>query len=380
MIDLNRRIRVLWLGPILDEATLHVFPAVSPAANRWQQALVLALSAAGADTFVIQHVPEPAWPRGKFWLDRSHAALPFNIDGSIAGYFNVPGFRFQSIARGYRQEYTAYHAHYGRPDFLCTYNSSLANDGLARYLRERYGVPWITIVADGEAPQEADGLVFLSWGYFTSFRSDRKLHLDGGVSRLPAAPPAVKAANQSQVILYSGAMTKYGGVELLVKAFEGIANPHVELWLCGKGQHQAVEQAVARDARIKCFGFVAEEELVRLSTKADMFINPRPSSVPGNEKNFPSKVLEYLTYGKPVVSTWTPGLAPEYRDVLFVLDEETPECLAHAIHTVLQFNSGDLKQTFFRTQSFLESSRTWQIQASRLLAWLTQTSLLSRKQ
>jgi glycosyltransferase involved in cell wall biosynthesis len=121
-------------------------------------------------------------------------------------------------------------------------------------------------------------------------------------------------------------------------------------------------------------GFVSEEKLISLSRQADIFVNPRPSSIPGNERNFPSKILEYLTFGKPVVSTWTPGLAPEYRDVLIVPDEENPQCLAQTIDRVFAWESQDLENNFFRTKLFLETTRTWELQARRLLEWLAQSA------
>lgn len=362
--------QLLWLGPVVDDLTLHASPAVSPAANRWQQALIRAINDLDADIFVIGHLPEPIWPRGRLWINKSMASLPPGLSGSIAEYFNIPGIRNRSITKGYGQAFDTYHTHHGSPTLLLAYNSSPANDHLAQFIRKRHGIPWIAVVADDEAPRAADGFVFLSWSYFTSFQSDAKIHLDGGVSRLPVDIPMPKAAPEPRVVLYSGAMNQYGGVEILVEAFHSVSHPGAELWLCGKGENAAVDRAIARDTRIKGLGFVSEERLISLSKQADIFVNPRPSSIPGNERNFPSKILEYLTFGKPVVSTWTPGLAPEYRDVLIVPDEENSQCLAQTIDRVLAWEAQDLENNFFRTKLFLETTRTWELQARRLLEWL----------
>jgi glycosyltransferase involved in cell wall biosynthesis len=372
MIDSKDHLRLVWLGPIVDESTLAASPAVSPAANRWQQAVIQAINGQGGDVFIIGHLPEPVWPRGQLWINKSMASLPPNLNGSIAEYFNFPKLRNRSIAKGYHQAYDLYHAQHGNPTLLLAYNASPANDYLAQSIRKRHGIPWIAIVADDEAPKAADGYVFLSWSYFTSFQSDFKIHLDGGVSRLPSQIPMPKADYQPRVALYSGAMNQYGGVELLVEAFHNVTRPGAELWLCGKGQNAAVNRAIAQDTRIKSLGFVSEEKLINLSKQADIFVNPRPSSIPGNERNFPSKILEYLTFGKPVVSTWTPGLAPEYRDVLIVPDEENPQFLAQTIDRVFAWECQDLENYFSCTKRFLETTRTWELQARRLLEWLTQ--------
>ena len=42
-----------------------------------------------------------------------------------------------------------------------------------------------------------------------------------------------------------------------------------------------------------------------------------------------------MSYGKPIISTWTPGLSEEYRDFLEVPEQDTPLSLARTIEEVL---------------------------------------------
>ena len=80
-------------------------------------------------------------------------------------------------------------------------------------------------------------------------------------------------------------------------------------------------------------------------------------------------MLEYLSYGKPVVSTWTEGLNPEYRQILTVVEEETPKCLAETIKSVLQWNEIQKKEFRKRLNKFM-GKKMWRVQADRLHRWL----------
>ena len=104
---------------------------------------------------------------------------------------------------------------------------------------------------------------------------------------------------------------------LLLNAFRLLRRDDCELWICGKGDNSNLRDAVKIDPRIKYIGLLPRDELAERMNKADIFVNPRPSNIPGNERNFPSKLLEYLGYLKPIVSTMAQA-GPDYRDLLFV--------------------------------------------------------------
>ncbi|MFA6715041.1 MAG: glycosyltransferase family 4 protein, partial [Victivallaceae bacterium] len=167
-----------------------------------------------------------------------------------------------------------------------------------------------------------------------------------------------------------GMLSIWGGVSFLLKAFSLISDPDIELWICGHGSSSELEAARRADPRIKFYGLVSEERLQQIYRQATVLVNPRPNNINGNTMNFPSKILEYLSYGKPVVSTWTPGLSPDYREVLEVLPDENERCLADTILNVLQWPDERKKQNLIAIESFLLKSKTWKHQTDRLVAWL----------
>lgn len=368
---------ILWLGPVVNESAVISSPAVSPAGNRWQLGLIHALQQMDIAVRVIGHLPEPVWPRGRLRVKPQDERLPHGVQGQLTGYWNLPAWRNRSLSNGYRKLIRQIVASGAYTGVVVTYNGSPANVAGATYARKRYSVPWICIVADDDAPPDADGYVFLSWWYYETFAEAKpKLHLDGGIFEIPFSPQTVAHKNptRGQVVMYTGAMSSYGGVDFLVRAFHKLVDPHVELWICGKGSNPEVKRLAAIDDRIKVWGFVPEERLNQLMQQADVFVNPRPSKILGNERNFPSKILEYLSYGRPVISTLTEGLSPQYRDVLIGLEQETEECLAATIQDVLNWQAEQRQFLAQRVARFLES-RLWHVQATRLVDWMAQVSI-----
>ncbi len=368
---------LLWIGPVVDEATMHQWVAVSPAANRWQTEMISALQTAGVPVVALGHLPEPVWPKGRWRIAPEQGRLPSDVSGRLVGYKNLPRWRDRDLIHNYRQAFDHLSVEYGRPAVVMSYNASPVTVSIASYIRQQCNAPWVSIMADADASPSADGWVFLSWGYYTRWPHAPKLHLDGGTElKCHDVTDCDAETVDYPVALYAGTMTKYGGVDLLVRAFSAVKAQRAELWICGKGSNATVERAVATNSAVKFFGFVSEERLAIMGRQATLFVNPRPSMVPGNEKNFPSKILDYLSYGKPVVSSWTDGLSPAYRDVLVVPEEESPSGFAKAINDVL-FWSPERRETMRqRIDYFVTHQKRWLAQVKRLLHWLHENDLM----
>lgn len=350
--------------------------AVSPAANRWQQGLLRALVAFGQDVEQLGWLPEPAWPHGELWVDGRATIDPDVCDGRIISYLNLPFLRVASEYALLLARCRRLFAQRGRPAVVLSYNAAPANVLLALQLQRLKQVPWVPVIADGPAwgarwhepaLAQARGRAYLSYGTFAADQTGRAFHLDGGVQALrnPAPPQETRRA-----FLFAGVLNQYAGVDLALAAFRQLEVQDVELWICGKGDTERLRRETASDGRITVFGGVPERQLEDLSRQAWAFLNPRPPDVAGNEHNFPSKVLEYLSYGKPVISTWTAGLAPVYREVLTVVESATPSALARGMAEILEWPPAQRDAVCQRIATFVEEQRLWSVQARRLHAWI----------
>jgi glycosyltransferase involved in cell wall biosynthesis len=301
----------------------------------------------------------------------------------VQTYLNIPYIRPVHLAWNYRRKLRELVRKHGKPRVVITYNADAANCALGEEAQS-LGIPWVSLVADMDDPgpawsgfppraARADAHVFLSWHTFNSFPfSDVKLHLDAGVRDIykEQVRLRIKDSSAKMVVLFAGSFTKWAGLGWLLEAFQRLPNQHVELWVCGKGDTRELEAAMASDSRIKHLGLKTREELHDIYMQADVLTNPRPYSLSGNAHNFPCKLLDSLAYCRPVVSSLTAGVSPEYRDLVVPVEEESPEALAAALDVALRMPADAREELAGRIATFLSSGKTWQRQGERLVSWL----------
>lgn len=373
---------LLWIGGVVAPNSVLTRRAVSPAGNRWQLRMLEALDHSAFPTYVISYCPEPQWPSGAPFVMRHRDALPQGLTGELVGYVNLPLVKQRHLGHQIRAEVRQVVRRFGVPMATISYNFAPAAKSAALFARQKWSVPWACIVADateqnvderyGKHPYaQADGVVFLSWKAFEESTHPCRMHLDGGVSEIRGSDTDQTEDSNDPVqrVVYTGTLTKQGGVDPLIRAFARVRHPDARLVICGKGQNKTIDHATSRDQRIDFLGMVSEERLMQVQREASVFVNPRPPEYPQNAYNFPSKVLVYLSFGKPVVSTWTGGLDPAYQDVLLV-GKADEAGLAEQIEKALAMKKQERLLLRARILDFLQTSRTWTKQAKRFKDWL----------
>jgi glycosyltransferase involved in cell wall biosynthesis len=145
-------------------------------------------------------------------------------------------------------------------------------------------------------------------------------------------PPAVHApTDQVKSVMYSGALLEKFGIRTLIDAFRSLPGEY-ELWLFGTGDMASEAQAAAAaDRRIRVFGAVPNAEVLSYQRRATVLVDPRPASSEFTRYSFPSKILEYMTSGRPVLTTRLPGIPSDYHDKLWFIDDESVEGMRTAL-------------------------------------------------
>lgn len=352
---------------------------------KWASGLVTGLRANDVEPLVIGHQYEQSWPGGRLFPGRK---------GDMDEHFMHRTVRFSNLPFVRRFELTAAYARTARRvsnqskiDCILTYNPLPWHVHAAKEFQKSGGT-WINIVLDYDEKDlghnwkqfldlcgGADGQVFLSWWAFENAPVEAKLHLDSGVSSMyfECADSAVVTDGKKRVV-YAGKITPYGGSELMANSFRLVEGEDVEFLVCGRGHCGALARAAKEDKRIKLVGFVDDNKLHRICQEASVFFNPRDPGYSNNRMIFPSKILQYMAYGKPIVSTRTYGLSPEYDSVLQIAPGNGAEELAMEIRRTLDLTGNALGTLQERQYAFVTTQRSWKQQASKLLTFIQSLS------
>lgn len=186
----------------------------------------------------------------------------------------------------------------------------------------------------------------------------------------------------AHVCMYTGDLSNLNGIPKLLKGFALVADPDVRLWLLGRGEcESAVLDAAARDPRISFLGFLPNDETRALQRRVTVLINPRPSQQEITKYTFPSKLLEYMQSGTPVLTTRLPGIPAEYYQHVFSIETETTEGIAEALRRTLSIPTAELREKGESAREFVVRDKSWQAQAqhiARFLHSLTDGSYVAR--
>lgn len=123
-------------------------------------------------------------------------------------------------------------------------------------------------------------------------------------------------------IVYTGGLFKAYGIINLVRSFQMLNDDSLRLVLCGDGDcNDYILSAAKEDSRILFTGKVSSEEALRWQNKASVLVNPRENTGEYVKYSFPSKIIEYLETGKPVVSYLLKGMPKIYSEFIYEIDE-----------------------------------------------------------
>ncbi|WP_035650384.1 glycosyltransferase family 4 protein [Flavobacterium sp. ASV13] len=179
-----------------------------------------------------------------------------------------------------------------------------------------------------------------------------------------------------KTILYTGTLAKRYGILNLLEAFSLIKNNDYRLWICGDGDaKEELELMAKEDSRIKYFGQLSREEVIKLQKKATVLVNPRISEGEFTKYSFPSKTMEYLASGTPCVLYRLQGIPEEYFDYCYMSEEETPLGLYKTIISVCEKEQSELNEFGEKAKRFILENKNPEIQCKKIYNMLSKFEL-----
>jgi hypothetical protein len=325
--------KVLWIGPIVRPSEVVKYKAVSAAANIWQLGFIDGLIQNGIKGEVVSYIPYPSWPKGPLWAKRPLQKINNNeFQQYYFGYLNIIFLRefciafmivFLSLIK----------ISDVKEHIVFTYNPYQRHWFAAICLRLIFRCKWVSIIADNRSIGNPDFYLFLSFDYFNRFKKRNKLFCDGGITirdlELEKEYFKCDLSEAPKSLVFAGTLNNWTGIIDFIDLFNEVDTENYVLHIYGKGDQEILKKKNKLSGnKVILHGFVSDHELDQACRNAYAFINPRPLQVFRSENNFPSKLLLYLSYNKPIISTKTKGLSPDYDNILFYYsDSETlKEC------------------------------------------------------
>lgn len=170
--------------------------------------------------------------------------------------------------------------------------------------------------------------------------------------------------NNNINILYSGAIEEVTGIDIFLDAISKINNKNINFIISGRGSLvNKVKDAAKEDKRIKYIGFLEELEFLKTLRESHILINPRNMKLDQNNNNFPSKILEYLATGKPIISTKFAGYEI-FKEYIEFIDSEA-QSLADSITQMISDYDYIKNEIFIKNRAYA-MNYDWKIQVEKI--------------
>lgn len=172
----------------------------------------------------------------------------------------------------------------------------------------------------------------------------------------------------TKVILYTGALSRKYGIETLLREFSSINNIDYRLVICGDGDAKDLINFSSNiDNRIKYMGKVSHDLILSLQKSASLLINPRTPQGDYTKFSFPSKTMEYLASGTPVLIYRLPGIPDEYFKYCFTHDSFSDGSLAKRMNQILSMPLYERRKVGIAARRFILEEKNALVQVKKIL-------------
>lgn len=174
-----------------------------------------------------------------------------------------------------------------------------------------------------------------------------------------------------RVCLYAGCISKQFGLHRLIEGFRKAKLDNAQLHLYGPiGGEEEFRELLSGDDSVYYGGMLLSSEVVQKEMEATLLVNPRPTHEEFVKYSFPSKTMEYMASGTPVLTTVLPGMPKDYYPHVFLLEQETAEGIADKLTEVLSLSDEELFEKGKAAKEFILDTRNNVVQAAKILKML----------
>jgi len=177
--------------------------------------------------------------------------------------------------------------------------------------------------------------------------------------------------HSKKVCFYAGSLRRIYGIENLVQGFVQADIPDTELHIYGNGDYvEDLKKLSEQYENVKYLGVAPNETIVQEELKATLLVNPRPTNEDYTQYSFPSKNMEYMASGTPVLTTRLPGMPQDHEPYVYFIREESAEGIRDALSQVLSNDRQTLHTFGLQAKEFILQEKNNHAQAAKVLQML----------
>lgn len=177
-----------------------------------------------------------------------------------------------------------------------------------------------------------------------------------------------------RTIMYAGGLHERYGLKKLTEAFMTLPQKNIRLKLFGTGPFvdELKKKYCKEDKRVMYMGVAPNSEVVEAELEASLLVNPRPTHEEFTKYSFPSKNIEYMASGTPLLTTKLPGMPKEYYPYVFLIEDETTEGYSKALAEALNKTDEELFEYGAKAKGFVLDKKNSCEQARRVIKLIKQ--------
>jgi glycosyltransferase involved in cell wall biosynthesis len=403
----RRDVALLFVGAIVPEKPAFQTAAFSRAGQIYQREMLEGLRRAGLPTSeIVSIIPIPSYPRSdRLWIGACREEIIEDTEVRLLPFLNVSPVKqimigFMTIIELIRWGWRNRRA----PSLVVfTYNLTVPPGLFTLVGAKLIGAKAVAALCDIDVPGQTvpfslpwrlnywiqrkliphfDGHVVAADAIADDFLGNRQyVRVEGGIAeqqvsstRDPITPE--RPPNPSFTVGFAGRVDETNGIPALLEAFSLLEGDQYRLCVAGAGPlAQQVKDAASKDSRIEYKGLIPLDQVRALYSSSDVLINMRMTGHRNTRYFFPSKMIEYLASGTPVISTCTGHIEKEFGEFVFLLRDETPKGLAAAIWQAARLDPEVRGQTGQRAQKYMTTHKTWNSQSKRVAQYILEVVL-----
>lgn len=176
-----------------------------------------------------------------------------------------------------------------------------------------------------------------------------------------------KETIKEKKLIYAGMIEEKYGLLDLVNAFMQINNDEWSLEIFGRGSsEETIRKLVEKDNRVHLRGMVSNDEVLEEQKRAELLINPRNDKDEFTKFSFPSKVIEYMSSGTPMIGYKLSGMPDEYLGYFFEVKDET-DGLRKSIEAAMGMSSQERMEFGEKAKCFILEHKNSKTQMKKVI-------------